>query len=130
MPRVKRAVGSRRRKKKIFQKAKGFFQGRRKLLRSATETLMRGGAFGHKHRRTKKRDFRGLFVQRINAGAREHGLSYSRLINGLKIANVEINRKMLSEMAIHDPNAFAKICEQAKNALPPGTLKKAAPKAA
>ena len=126
MPRVKRAVGSRRRKKKIFQKTKGFFSGRRRLLRSAMETLNRAGAFAHRDRRNKKRDFRGLFIQRINAGARENGLSYSRLVNGLKIAAIEINRKMLSELAIHDPAAFAKICEQAKSALPKGTLKKTA----
>jgi len=126
MPRVKRAVGSRRRKKKIFQKTKGFFSGRRRLLRSAMETLNRAGAFGHRDRRTKKRDFRGLFIQRINAGARENGLSYSRLVNGLKIAGIEINRKMLSELAIHDPSAFAKVCEQAKSALPKGVLKKTA----
>src|SRR4051795_2667411 len=126
MPRVKRAVGSRRRKKKIFQKTKGFFSGRRRLLRSAMETLNRAGAFGHRDRRTKKRDFRGLFIQRINAGARENGLSYSRLVNGLKISGIEINRKMLSDLAIHDPSAFAKICEQAKSALPKGALKKTA----
>ena len=126
MPRVKRAVGSRRRKKKIFQKTKGFFSGRRRLLRSAMETLNRAGAFAHRDRRNKKRDFRGLFVQRINAGARENGISYSRLINGLKIAAIEINRKMLSELAIHDPSAFAKICEQAKSVLPKDALKKTA----
>lgn len=123
MPRVKRAILKRRRKKKIFQSTKGFFQGRRVQLRQAQETLKRGGAFAHKHRRLKKRDFRALFVQRINAGARLNGLSYSRLISGLKKAGVEINRKMLSELAIHDPNAFAKVCEQAKSALPAGSWK-------
>ena len=118
MPRVKRAVGSRRRKKKIFQQTKGFFSGRRRLLRSAIETLQRAGAFAHRDRRVKKREFRALFVQRINAGARLNGLSYSRMIAGLKKAGIEINRKMLSEMAIHDPNAFAKIAEAAKAAFP------------
>ena len=130
MPRVKRSVGSRRKKKKIFQQTKGFYSGRRRLLRSAQETLIRAGAFAHRDRRNKKRDFRGLFVQRVNAGARENGISYSRLINGLKAANVEINRKMLSELAIHDPNAFAKICDQAKGALPKGTPMLKTPKAA
>lgn len=123
MPRVKRAVIKRRRKKKIFQETKGFFQGRRVQLRAATETLKRAGAFSHKHRRLKKRDFRALFVQRINAGARENGMSYSRLISGLKKAGIEINRKMLSELAIHDPAAFAKVCDAAKQALPAGTWK-------
>src|SRR5579859_2591882 len=118
MPRVKRAVIKRRRKKKIFQQTKGFFSGRRRLLRSAQETLIRAGAFAHRDRRVKKREFRALFVQRINAGTREHGLSYSRFISGLKKAGILITRKMLSELAIHDPNAFAKLCEQAKAALP------------
>lgn len=124
MPRVKRAVVSRRRKKKIFQKSKGFFSGRRRLLRSAMETLTRAGNFAHRDRRAKKREFRGLFIQRVNAGARENGLSYSRMIAGLKAAGIEINRKMLSELAINDPNAFAKLAESAKAALPPA--KKAA----
>ncbi len=117
MPRVKRAVISRRRKKKIFQKTKGFYSGRRRLLRSALETLQRGGAFAHRDRRVKKREYRALFVQRLNAGARENGLSYSRLIAGLKKAGIEINRKMLSELAIHDAPAFAKVVEAAKAAL-------------
>jgi large subunit ribosomal protein L20 len=118
MPRVKRAVGSRRRKKKIFQKTKGFFRGRRIQLRAAIETLQRGGNFAHRDRRAKKRTFRGIFVQRINAAARTNGLSYSKFIAGLKKAGIEINRKMLSEIAILDPNAFAKICEIAKSASP------------
>ncbi len=118
MPRVKRAVGSRRRKKKIFQKTKGFFRGRRIQLRAAIETLQRGGHFAHRDRRAKKRTFRGIFVQRINAAAREHGLSYSKFIAGLKKAGVEINRKMLSEIAILDGNAFKKLVEMAKAAFP------------
>jgi large subunit ribosomal protein L20 len=130
MPRVKRAVGSRRRKKKIFQKTKGFYSGRRRLLRTAIETLNRAGAFAHRDRRAKKRDFRGLFIQRINAGARENGISYSMLISGLKKAGIEINRKMLSEIAIHDPAAFTKIVGQAKAALPNGGAKKPVARAA
>ena len=118
MPRVKRAVGSRRRKKKIFQQTKGFFSGRRRLLRSAIETLKRAGNFAHRDRRVKKREFRALFVQRINAGARENGLSYSRFIAGLKAAGIEINRKMLAELAIHDPSTFSKLIEAAKTAGP------------
>ena len=114
MPRVKRALLKRRRKKKIFQATKGFYSGRRKQLRAAQETLKRGGAFAHDHRRAKKRDYRALFVQRLNGAAREHGLSYSRFIAGLKKAGIEINRKMLSEIAIHDPNGFAKLVETAK----------------
>lgn len=125
MPRVKRALIKRRRKKKIFQQTKGFFSGRRRLLRSAQETLTRAGHFAHRDRRVKKREFRALFVQRINAAVRSHGLSYSRFISGLKKAGVEINRKMLSEIAIHDPNGFAKLCEAAK-ASAPAPAKKAA----
>jgi large subunit ribosomal protein L20 len=130
MPRVKRAVLKRRRKKKIFQSTKGFYSGRRKQLRAAQETLMRAGQFAHRDRRAKKREFRALFVQRINAAVRPNGLSYSRFIDGLKRANIEINRKMLSELAIHDPNAFAKLCEAAKGALPAGTGPKKAVAAA
>ena len=124
MPRVKRAVIKRRRKKKLFQTTKGYFSGRRKQLRAAQETVMRGGQFAHDHRRLKKRDFRAMFVQRVNAGARANGISYSRLISGLKKAGIEINRKLLSELAIHDPAAFAKVCDQAKAALPAGSWKK------
>ena len=118
MARVKRALLKRRRKKKIFQQTKGFFSGRRKQLRAAIETLRRGGAFAHRDRRVKKREFRGLFIQRVNAAVREHGLSYSKFMNGLKLAGIEINRKMLSELAINDPSAFAKLVATAKSSLP------------
>jgi len=118
MARVKRALLKRRRKKKIFQQTKGFFSGRRKQLRAAIETLRRGGAFAHRDRRVKKREFRGMFVQRVNAAVREHGMSYSRFMNGLKLAGVEINRKMLSELAINDPASFAKLVTTSKAALP------------
>lgn len=118
MARVKRALLKRRRKKKIFQQTKGFFSGRRKQLRAAIETLRRGGAFAHRDRRVKKREFRGMFIQRVNGAVREHGLSYSRFMNGLKLAGIEINRKMLSELAINDPAAFAKLVATAKASLP------------
>ena len=118
MARVKRALLKRRRKKKIFQQTKGFFSGRRNQLRQAIETLRRGGAFAHRDRRAKKREFRSLFVQRVNAAARENGLSYSKFIAGLKAAGIEINRKMLSELAINDPASFAKLAETAKSNLP------------
>lgn len=118
MPRVKRAVISRRRKKKLFQQAKGYFSGRRRLLRSAQETVIRAGAFAHRDRRVKKREFRAIFIQRVNAACRENGISYSRFINGLKHAEILVDRKMLSEVAIHDPSAFAKLVEAAKAALP------------
>ena len=117
MARVKRALLKRRRKKKIFQATKGFFSGRRRFLRTAQETLKRAGNFAHRDRRVKKREFRALFVQRINAGVREHGLSYSKFIAGLKAAGIEINRKMLSEIAIHDPTAFDAFVETAKASL-------------
>ena len=116
MPRVKRAIIKRRRKKKIFQQTKGFFGGRRTQLKQAQITLLRGGAFAHKHRRLKKRDFRALWIVRISAACEMRGYSYSRLIDGLNKAGVKLNRKQLSEIAIHDPVAFDKLVEEAKNA--------------
>ena len=123
MPRVKRAVLKRRRKKKLFQATKGFFRGRRTQIRIGQETVMRGAQFAHRDRRNKKREVRALFVQRINAAVRPLGLSYSRFISGLKKAGIEINRKLLSELAIHDPNAFAKLCDAAKSAVGGGAKK-------
>jgi large subunit ribosomal protein L20 len=131
MARVKRALLKRRRKKKIFQQTKGFFSGRRKQLRAAIETLRRGGAFAHRDRRVKKREFRGLFIQRVNAAVREQGLSYSKFIAGLKGAGIEINRKMLAELAINDPTSFGKLVAAAKASMPKQPAPKApAPKAA
>jgi large subunit ribosomal protein L20 len=116
MPRSKTVVPGRARRKKILKAAKGNFSGRRKLYKSALQTVQRAGQFAYEHRRLKKRTFRALWITRINAAARLHGLSYSALIAGLKKANVEVNRKLLADLAVRDAGAFAKIAEVAKAA--------------
>ena len=115
--RVKSGVVTHRRRKKILRAAKGFRGARSKLFKTAKETLLRAGAFAYRDRRRKKRDFRKLWIQRINAGTRAHGMMYSRFIDGLKKSGVEINRKMLSDMAIHDPDSFKQLVEKAQAAL-------------
>jgi len=104
-------------KRRLFRKAKGYRGGRGKLLRTVKETLVRAEAYAYRDRRVRKRDFRRLWIVRINAACRAHGIRYSQFINGLKKANIDLNRKMLSELAIHDPEAFAAIVELAKQAL-------------
>jgi large subunit ribosomal protein L20 len=116
MPRTKNAVASRARRKRVLRAAKGFRGGRHALYRTARETLDRALAFAYRDRRTKKRDFRKLWIARINAAARLNGLSYSRFINGLKKAEVDINRKMLAEMAVNDAAGFARLAEVARSA--------------
>ena len=106
-----------RAKNRLFKKTKGYRGGRGKLLRTAKETLVRAEAYAFRDRRVRKREFRKLWIIRINAAARERGLRYSELVNGLKKANVELDRKMLSEMAIHDPAAFDAVVEKAREAL-------------
>jgi large subunit ribosomal protein L20 len=106
-----------RAKNRLFKKTKGYVGGRGTLLRTAKETLVRAEAFAFRDRRVRKREFRKLWIIRINAAARERGLRYSELVNGLKRAEVELNRKMLSEMAIHDPAAFDAVVEKAREAL-------------
>jgi large subunit ribosomal protein L20 len=109
-------VAGRARRKKVLAAAKGNFGGRSRLYKSANETVMRGLQYAYEHRRRKKRDFRRLWIARINAAARQNGLSYSVLINGLKRANVDIDRKLLAELAVHDNNAFKELAEVAKQA--------------
>lgn len=104
-------------KNRLFKKTKGYVGGRGTLLRTAKETLIRAEAYAFRDRRVRKREFRKLWIIRINAAARERGLRYSELINGLKKAQVELDRKMLSEMAIHDPAAFDVVVEKAREAL-------------
>jgi large subunit ribosomal protein L20 len=116
MPRVKSGVAHHARKKKIMEAAKGGFQARSKLYKAAKENVERGLAYAYRDRRKKKGDFRSLWIQRINAAARIHDISYSRLMAGLKKAGVEINRKVLADLAVHDADAFAKIAEIAKKA--------------
>ena len=104
-------------KRRLFRKVKGYRGGRGKLLRTAKETILRAGQFAFRDRRVRKREFRKLWIIRINAAVRERGLHYSTFVHGLKKANVELDRKMLSEMAIYDPAAFDIVVEQVKEAL-------------
>ena len=117
MARVKRAMNARKKQKKVLKLAKGVRGARSKLHRPANEFVMKALAHAYKGRKLKKRDFRQLWIARINAGTRMHGLSYSKFMNGLRKSNITINRKMLSEMAIHDPEGFAQLVETAKKAL-------------
>ena len=116
MPRVKNHVARLRRKKKIMAAAKGARGGRSKLYKSAKENVERGLAYAYHDRRLKKREFRRLWIVRINAAARLHDLTYSSFMAGLKRAEVEINRKVLADLAVRDPNAFAVLAAMAKNA--------------
>ncbi len=106
-----------RAKNRLFKKTKGYVGGRGTLLRTAKETLVRAEAYAFRDRRVRKREFRKLWIIRINAAARERGLRYSELVNGLKMAHVELDRKMLSEMAVNDPAAFDAVVEKAREAL-------------
>jgi len=116
MPRVKKAVKSRERRKKILNMARGYRGGRGRLFRTATETVDRALKFAYRDRKQRKREFRSLWIMRINAAVREHGLSYSRFINGLKKANLSFDRKVLAGLAVSDPAAFAKIVRIVKEA--------------
>ena len=117
MARVKRAVNAKKKHKKILKQAKGYFGAKSKLFKTANQAVMKSLNYSYIGRKQRKRDFRKLWIQRINAAARINGLSYSRFINGLKKAGVEINRKMLAEIAIHDDQAFAKLVDLAKENL-------------
>ena len=113
MPRVKRGNKARQRRKKVLKAAKGYRGGQSKLFRTATVSVDRARMYAYRDRRNKKRDFRRLWIIRINAAARAHGLSYSQLMGGLKNAGIELDRKMLAEMAVHDTDAFSKIARMA-----------------
>lgn len=117
MARVKNGLTSRKRRKKVLKQAKGYFGAKSTLYRTAKQAVMKSGQYAYRDRKQKKREFRKLWISRINAAARQHDISYSRLMNGLKIAEIDINRKMLSEIAIADEAAFGQIVEQAKQAL-------------
>lgn len=117
MARVKRGVQANRRHKKVLARAKGYYGARSRVYRVAVQAVMKAGQYAYRDRRNKKRSFRRLWIARINAGARLNGLSYSRLINGLKKANVEIDRRILADIAMHDATAFTAIAEKAKAAL-------------
>ncbi len=117
MARVKRGVTARARHKKVLKQAKGFREARSRVYRVAKQAVTKAGQYAYRDRRAKKRTFRSLWIVRINAGAREHGLSYSRLIAGLKIAAIEIDRKVLADIAVFDKPAFAQLAEKAKASL-------------
>jgi large subunit ribosomal protein L20 len=117
MPRVKRGVVAKARHKKILEKAKGYQGARSRVLRVAKQAVTKAGQYAYRDRRQRKRQFRALWIVRINAAARENGLSYSLLINGLKKSNIEIDRKVLAELAVNDKPAFSQLAEQAKASL-------------
>lgn len=117
MPRVKRGVQARARHKKVLKQAKGYYGARSRVYRVANQAVIKAGQYAYRDRRQRKRQFRQLWITRINAAARLNGLSYSRLINGLKKASVEIDRKVLADIAVHDQNAFAVLAEKAKSSL-------------
>jgi large subunit ribosomal protein L20 len=117
MPRTKHGVPSKSRKKKILKRAKGYFGSRHRLYRPAKEAVNRALVYAYRDRRARKRDFRKLWITRINAAARLNGLSYNRFIEGLKKSNVEINRKMLAELAVNDAAGFSRLADAAKESL-------------
>lgn len=117
MARVKRGVTARARHKKVLNKAKGYYGARSRVFRTATQAVTKAAQYAYRDRRNKKRTFRALWIVRINAAARECGLSYSMLMNGMKKAAIEIDRKVLADIAVHDRNAFAIIANQAKASL-------------
>ncbi|MBB6630212.1 50S ribosomal protein L20 [Clostridium algidicarnis] len=114
MARVKRAVNSRKNHKKVLKLAKGYYGGKSKLFKTANETVIRAQRNAYVGRKLKKRDYRKLWIARINAGTRMNGLSYSKFMNGIKLAGIDINRKMLSEIAINDPESFSDLVAVAK----------------
>jgi len=117
MPRVKRGVTARAKHKKVLVQAKGYYNARRKVFKVAKQAVMKSGQYAYRDRRVRKRDFRALWIARINAAARECGLSYSRFINGLTKAAIEIDRKVLADIAVHDKKAFAALADKARASL-------------
>jgi len=117
MPRVKRGVTARARHKKVLDQAKGYYGKRRNVFRVATQAVTKAGQYAYRDRRVRKREFRGLWIVRINAAARDFGLSYSRLMNGLRKAAIEIDRKILADLAVFDKVAFGALAEKAKASL-------------
>ena len=115
MPRVKRGVAARKRRNRILSQAKGYYGARSRLIKTAREAVEKGWKYAYRDRKQRKRQFRALWITRINAAAREHGLSYSRFMNGLQQAGVEVDRKILAQLAVSDPKAFGDLAELAKS---------------
>ena len=112
--RIKRAVSAVKKRRKIMKQAKGYYGGKHRLYRIAKQQVMRSGYYAYVGRKQKKRDFRKLWIARINAAARMNDMSYSRFMHGLKLAGIDLNRKVLADIAVSDPKAFAALCDQAK----------------
>jgi large subunit ribosomal protein L20 len=117
MPRVKRSVAGRKKRREVLKQAKGYYSSRGKHFRAAREQVIHSGVYAYRDRRARKGDFRRLWIIRINAAARLNGISYSKLISGLRLAEVEVDRKMLAELAVNEPDAFAALAEVAKEAV-------------
>ena len=117
MPRVTHSPARNKRKKKVFKAAKGYFGGRKNLYRTAKDAVEKGWEHAYRDRKKKKRNFRSLWITRINAAARENELSYSRFMNGLKLSGIELDRKALADLAVRDPGAFTSLAERAKEGL-------------
>lgn len=118
MARVKRSVTARARHRKVLKQAKGYYGARSRVYRVAKQAVIKAGQYAYRDRRQRKREFRSLWITRINAAARANGMSYSRLINGLKRAEIEVDRKVLADIAVHDPDGFSALAQAAKEALP------------
>jgi large subunit ribosomal protein L20 len=118
MARIKRSVHAKKKRRQILESAKGYTGSRRKRLRVAKEQVMHSGMYAYRDRRDRKAQFRRLWITRINAAVRPHGLSYSRFVSGLHAAGIEVDRKILADMAVHDPSAFAKLVEHVKGSSP------------
>lgn len=117
MARIKRGVTSHARHKKVLEKAKGFRGRRKNTIRIAMQAVEKAGQYAYRDRRIKKRNFRALWIQRINAGARQYGLNYGKFVHGLKLANIEVDRKVLADLAVHNQADFKKLVDAAKGAL-------------
>ena len=117
MARTARSVHARKKRKKVLEQAKGYRGTKKSSYKRAKEQVWKGGVYAYAHRKQRKRDFRALWIQRINAGAREHALSYSRLVHGLKLAEIDLDRKILADLAVTEPEAFAAVVGKAKDAL-------------
>lgn len=120
MPRAKTGVAHRRRRNRIMKQAKGYVLGRRRLYRTAKQAILRAGVYAYRDRRNRKRDFRRLWITRLSAACRQRGITYSQFIHGLKLASVELDRRTLSELAIHEPETFDQLVATAQQQVAPG----------
>lgn len=120
MPRVKRSINAHKKRRKTLDEAKGYWGQKRTSYKRAKEQLIKSGTYAYRDRRARKRDFRRLWITRINAGARENGMSYNQLIHGLKMAQIDVDRKILADLAVREPETFAQMAARAKDALGAG----------